>query len=417
VKVLIVGGTLSGKTGDTNAIKSIANELAQTEEVFVFPILPVFVRQMISPNGSYKFVKKTPSLSIIFFCVKSSFRWLKRVAPYLRCSLRDCFRYFLSLYHLALLRRDLPVLKPDIVHVHGISLEMLPFIDYLVNKFPLMVTCHGISDYSEHDAFTRANLEQDVLKKLVAHNIMITAVSSAVKQEAVTRFDIPLADIAVVRNGVDVERFASGRGTSKEGARSRFRLPRRASVIIQVGTLNTRKNHIAVLRALASMELQLRAQLCYLIVGDGKERDNLLRYVRMHKLEQNVVFAGQVSDSELIALYLLSDFFVLPSISEGLPLVFLEALAAGLPIITFSDVEGVEEVYRPNCMQLVSDRSTTSLVSAIQIATKTQWDRQSITDYARSWDWKTVGKTYLDLYRTSIQASRGNSGIGPLSMG
>jgi glycosyltransferase involved in cell wall biosynthesis len=78
-----------------------------------------------------------------------------------------------------------------------------------------------------------------------------------------------------------------------------------------------------------------------LIVGEGPERERVEAAARSLGLEASVVFAGHASDVR--PFYALADVLALPSHSEGSPLVLLEAMAAGVPVVATA-VGGVPEV-------------------------------------------------------------------------
>ncbi|MBF0290344.1 MAG: glycosyltransferase family 4 protein [SAR324 cluster bacterium] len=79
------------------------------------------------------------------------------------------------------------------------------------------------------------------------------------------------------------------------------------------------------------------------IVGDGDDRKNLEHYANQFSHREKIKFLGKVSDSELSKLYLESMVFAMPSMGEGFGLVYLEAMAHGLPCIC-SDVDAAREV-------------------------------------------------------------------------
>jgi glycosyltransferase involved in cell wall biosynthesis len=78
------------------------------------------------------------------------------------------------------------------------------------------------------------------------------------------------------------------------------------------------------------------------IIGKGKSLDYLVKLVSDYGLENNVDFHGHVEEDELIKIYSTSEIFVLPSLHEGMPMVLLEAMSAGLPVIAF-DIDPVVE--------------------------------------------------------------------------
>src|SRR5271157_1939412 len=101
------------------------------------------------------------------------------------------------------------------------------------------------------------------------------------------------------------------------------------------------KGHDVILRALPSV-LSLVPNLAYVVVGEGNDRPRIEALVDNLGLRPHVIFAGRVSDSELVALYNRSDVFALPARTiitsheakgEGFGIVFLEAMAFGKPVI------------------------------------------------------------------------------------
>ena len=108
-------------------------------------------------------------------------------------------------------------------------------------------------------------------------------------------------------------------------------------VLLSVGELNENKNHETIIRAIASLH---EPTLRYLIAGTGDNKDHLERLIRELGLEQQVALLGFRDD--VIEVMKASDCFVFPSKREGLGMAALEAMAAGLPLIT-SNVHGIND--------------------------------------------------------------------------
>lgn len=135
---------------------------------------------------------------------------------------------------------------------------------------------------------------------------------------------VPAHRVVVISNGVDVPAAVA----------DVVRQPPRGIV---VANLLPYKGHTDLLDALAMLETPPRVAL----VGEGPERDALTRLVRSRGLTGTVEFVGTVPDAR--PLFLTHQFAVLPSHQEGLPNAVLEAMAAGLPVITTA-VGGVPEI-------------------------------------------------------------------------
>jgi glycosyltransferase involved in cell wall biosynthesis len=121
-------------------------------------------------------------------------------------------------------------------------------------------------------------------------------------------------------------------------------LSRAQQVLLTVARLDAAeryKGHDVVIRALPSI-VERVPNLTYVIAGDGDDRGRLEDLARELGVTDHVVFAGQISDAELVTLYERSDIFVLPATTvidshqpkgEGFGIVYLEAMAFGKPVI------------------------------------------------------------------------------------
>lgn len=108
-------------------------------------------------------------------------------------------------------------------------------------------------------------------------------------------------------------------------------------VLLSVGELNENKNHETIIRAIASLK---EPTLRYLIAGTGDNKDHLEWLIRELGLERQVTLLGFRDD--VIEVMKAADCFVFPSKREGLGMAALEAMAAGLPLIT-SNVHGIND--------------------------------------------------------------------------
>ena len=135
--------------------------------------------------------------------------------------------------------------------------------------------------------------------------------------------------IAVIPNGIPYENLSSGKKTSviKE-----FDLQRKY-VITMIGRLIPSKNHLALIEAFLKI-LKQKKDAVLLIVGDGPMMSELTSAVKKRNLTEKIVFTGNRKDvANILAA---SNLFVFPSLSEGWPNALGEAMAAGVPIVTYS---------------------------------------------------------------------------------
>ena len=127
--------------------------------------------------------------------------------------------------------------------------------------------------------------------------------------------------------GVDTKRLNNL--TRDLTLRNKLGIPKGAFVILSVGELSTRKNPDVVIRALADLK---NDNIYYVAVGKGKHLVSLKKLVEEKGLNTKVFFPGFTSDPE--PYYQMADVSVFPSRREGLGLAGIEAMAAGLPLLT-----------------------------------------------------------------------------------
>jgi glycosyltransferase involved in cell wall biosynthesis len=121
--------------------------------------------------------------------------------------------------------------------------------------------------------------------------------------------------------------------------------------------------------------------LVYVIVGDGDDRSRLEDRARVLGVADRVVFAGFVSEAEKIDLYNLASVYVMPSRGEGFGIVYLEAMACGVPTIG-SELDGSRDALRNGLLgQLVDPRDPQQIVRAIRAGLLTPRGRPQGIEY------------------------------------
>jgi phosphatidylinositol alpha-1,6-mannosyltransferase len=147
--------------------------------------------------------------------------------------------------------------------------------------------------------------------------------------------DVPPEKITLIHNGVDTKRFTPGRKsavlTDRHGLSGK-------KIILTIGRIVPRKGLDTVVRALPRILKQV-PNAHYLIVGSGEYQPALKYLADKTGVADRVIFAGRVTESELVDYYRLCDVFAMPNRdmpggdTEGFGLVFLEANACGKPVV------------------------------------------------------------------------------------
>lgn len=135
--------------------------------------------------------------------------------------------------------------------------------------------------------------------------------------------------LRLVPNGVNAAFFAPDKAL-RAAQRQKMGFLEEQTVFVCVARLAKEKNHRLLLQAFLPVYAK-HPQARLVLVGDGPEKENCMLFVREKRLEKAVVFVGEVAD---VKPYLAAaDVFVLPSLTESLPLALLEACACGLPAL------------------------------------------------------------------------------------
>lgn len=155
-------------------------------------------------------------------------------------------------------------------------------------------------------------------------------------------FGTPASRISVVGHGVAPEFSSPVREEVVAELRERLGVPGR--FILFVGSLNDRKNAITLLRAYAELPRELREEVQLVIVGPGGSDEQLVkRFIAEKGLSGRAILAGYIEPAPLTELYKVAEVFALPSLCESFGLPIVEAMAAGVPVLT-SNVTSLPEV-------------------------------------------------------------------------
>jgi glycosyltransferase involved in cell wall biosynthesis len=141
------------------------------------------------------------------------------------------------------------------------------------------------------------------------------------------------------------------------------------------------------------------------LVGDGPERRNLEMIIQQLNLEEQVTFYGVKSREEIAELLRKADLLALTSYWENQPVVLLEALASGLPVVA-PNVGGIPEVIKPEQGALIEPGNIESIISGLSsvIDHLKDYDPQAIARYARDhFSYEAVGSKFTQIYNEVIQ--------------
>jgi glycosyltransferase involved in cell wall biosynthesis len=209
----------------------------------------------------------------------------------------------------------------DLVHSHGYKSNFYA-LWATGRKLPLVATNHNWLKH--HWRLVAYSL---IDKRLIRLFDRIVAVSELIRNEMVEA-GVPGGKITVIDNGVDVEEIEKQVRSALPG--EMFPEDDATKIVGAIGSLKEEKGFRFLIEAAGNV-VPTEGKVKFLIVGDGPLRGELERLAASRGAEGNIVFTGYRNDVyKLLGTF---DIFVLPSVKEGLPMVLLEAMAAGIPVV------------------------------------------------------------------------------------
>ena len=275
--------------------------------------------------------------------------------------------------------------KPDIIHAHVFVAGVPAVILGRLFRIPVVITEHSTS-FPRHSLSTLEIL----LARFAMQRARIVLPVSADLRRHIEAYGIK-AKSRVVPNVVDTALFyPSTKGSYKSGG---------VKKLLWVGLLTPKKGVSYLLEALSRLKTK-RDDFILDIVGDGPNRAEYEQMVAELGLSDRVKFHGLKSKPEVAEFMRQCDFFVLPSIWENLPVVLIEAMASGKPVVA-SRVGGIPEMVNDEVGCLVSPKDVDALAQAIDhmLDRSQNYSASNIAKYAiRRYNFQQVGRQLHDIY-------------------
>lgn len=213
--------------------------------------------------------------------------------------------------------------KIDIVHCHGYKSNIYAFV---ARMFSCSKACLVSTNHNWIGTTTRENIYQKIDALILRFFDKIIAVSPDVKQQMIDT-GIKARKIFIIDNGINIKDSAFF--TPVADARALLGIDPEYFVIGNIARLTPEKAQTDLLHAF--VKLDELSNLKLVLVGDGPEYSTLQRLIESLGLQKKVIMAGNRDDAR--KLYTAFNVFALVSTNEGLPMVLLEAMAAGVPVI------------------------------------------------------------------------------------
>lgn len=281
---------------------------------------------------------------------------------------------------------------------HGLDFVLPP----LVGKTRKVVTVYDLA-FLEHPEYAVPSLAA-YLKKVVPESVaaadVVATISHEVSRTLIEHFKTPREKLIVIPCGVEAYFRRITDPILLGATRNKFAL--KHPLVLGVGTLEPRKNHIGLIKAFHQAQQHKNGPAMLAIAGGkGWLYEETQQLVADLKLEQKVRFLGRVTDHELVTLYSMADAFAFPSFFEGFGIPPVEAMACGAPVIT-SNVSSLPEVAGDAAI-LIDPHNIDEMAAAIArvIGNKQLQEelRQKGYEQVKQYTWATSAQKMLSVYQ------------------
>jgi len=241
----------------------------------------------------------------------------------------------------------------DLIHAHEFSAIVCGWMIARLSGIPFVGTVHGKNYFWE-------KARRRLAYRVISRSGRLVAVSQDLKRFLMEKVGLSDEKIDLIYNGVQPGPHASGEEVSR--ARAELGLTPDNIVIGAIGSLYPVKGHRYLVEAMPAV-LARYPHAVLLVVGRGELEDVLKEQAKQLGVEGRVRFLGMRNDVPKLLGTL--DLFVLPSLSEGLSLALLEAMAAHLPVVATKVGGNAELVVEGETGVLVPSKDAAALSEAL----------------------------------------------------
>lgn len=235
-------------------------------------------------------------------------------------------------------------LNLDVIHTHTeFSLGIFGRIMAKELKLPIVHTYHTIyEDYTHYITRfrlldSRAKAFMRVFSKVCCNTVEEVIVPTQKTKELLMKYEVH-QKINVVPTGIDLTKFNPELYPKKDtiALRARYGIRADEKVLLYLGRISPEKNMKEILMAMPEY-MKKHSDVKFLVVGSGPEKEAMENLTKELQLTERVIFAGSQPWDQIGKFYQLGDVFVSASNSETQGLTYIEAMAAGLPVVAKED--------------------------------------------------------------------------------
>ncbi|KKR49068.1 MAG: Glycosyl transferase, group 1 [Candidatus Magasanikbacteria bacterium GW2011_GWC2_40_17] len=276
----------------------------------------------------------------------------------------------------------------DLIHYYfSVPTGLLSF--FQPKRIPYIISLNGgdVPGYNPEEMPCLHKVISFLNKRVVKGATAVTAVSEDLGMFVKKKMEIK--SVQVIYNGIEEKRVVKPSQPRSSGSKLKLICISRLIFCKRIDLI------ILAIKDLDDVELE--------IIGDGYYKDKLISLIKKNNLTDRVKLLGYINNADLDQYLKAADIFILPSIGDSFGIVFLEAMACGLPIIA-AKAGGVAEVVKNGFNGLLAEPNDLDSLKKAIIELKNNPDERvkfGLNSLARvkEFNWEEIAEQYFKLYK------------------
>ena len=410
------------KTGFGIMVQNIVSSVAELENV-------VLLTRVITKGKNEKNFKILSHTWGQFFSNAKLKDWLIGIKAFFAngVTVKDRARHVFYEVDGGYVRKQIQMEKPDIVHIHGIGTITESYIRICEEmKVRYTVTLHGLIGLNDSVSAPvyEKQIERDFLIKAEKNNIPISVISSGMKARIEENYLGKKANnITVITNGTKKNDENDTKFIREEGTLTQEKFQEYYSdclnqndlypklsdtyaylqhskkngkkILFFVGNITKNKNQMQAVEILKNTKVFENI----LLVLWGREVDNgeVRKKIAEYQLHKNVILGG--FNDRMDIFWKFCDVNLFLSLNDGFGLPIVEGYMHGVPCVTFEDLDATQDLYYPEAMLKVKDRSNESVTDTLKIALDKNWKYEEIIEIGNMFSIDIMSEKYVNWYK------------------
>lgn len=401
----------NNKTGFGRTCWEITKNWEKSDEVLVL----TFERKKINKYRNIQFIRYNTLDAVFHIKVLDLIKCLRFIKKYLNIkkvnikSIKNIIQFIKSYtaknYFISIIKK----IKPDVIHIHGITPECFSFIDAARETgTPYVINIHGIVTATDFKYPYGKDWELMVINNLVKNKDFIISISNGIYDYVRNNWNINLDKKyqRVIINGCDNKNVFTKNEFEREKLKKEIIGEKFKNLLLSVGSITIDKGQRKIIESINKLPSEILSVSKLFIIGDGPDKNYCKNLVHKYKLEENVIFLGYI-DNDLIDIYYSSaDLLVLISEAPGFSRMYWESFSQGTPAIACAKQLGINDIFSKECIELANDFTIIEIAKAIEKALIRNWDRKKIVEISRSCTWEYRCIEYNKILNEAIDGKK-----------